>query len=105
MGQGNPLYYKLLFDECFDLIYRQPLGDLGHGHQGNPSLGAKLGFQGIILLPSWEIKLSIVEKMDIGGIVLFTLMFKRYTQGLGVAVEFHLIAGLVDQPLGAGFRE
>jgi len=37
--------------------------------------------------------------------VLSALMFKRYTEGCGVAIEFHPISGPVDQPLGAGLRE
>jgi hypothetical protein len=37
--------------------------------------------------------------------MLFTLMFKRYTQGCTVTVEFHLIAGFVDQPFGARLWE
>ena len=37
--------------------------------------------------------------------MLFTLMFKCYTQGCAVTVEFHLIASLVDQPLRASLWE
>jgi hypothetical protein len=39
--------------------------------------------------------------MRLGGVVLFTLMFKRYTHGRTVAIEFHLVSSFVYQPLGA----
>jgi hypothetical protein len=37
--------------------------------------------------------------------VLLTLVFKGDTQACAVAIEFHPIPGLVDQPLGAGLWE